>query len=73
MADLLVRDVPDGVMAAIDVRARRLGLPHTAYVRHALVREAVVSNGEVVMEDLVWFADMFADLADGDVMRHAWK
>jgi hypothetical protein len=73
MPDLLVRDVPDGVMAAIDVRARGLGLSRTVYMRHVPVREALVSNGEVVMEDLVWFADVFADLADGDVTRHAWR
>ena len=73
MADLLVRDVPDDVMAAIDVRARRLGLPRTAYVRRVLVREAVVSDVETVVEDLAWFVDVFADLADADVMRRAWE
>ena len=37
MADLLVHDVPDDVMAAIDVRARRLG-PVPRRVRAACAR-----------------------------------
>ena len=73
MVDVLVRDVPDDVMAAIDLRARLLGLSRTAYVWRVLVREAAVVEVEVAVEDLARFADVFADLADADVMCRAWE
>lgn len=73
MTDLLIRDVPDNVLAAIDQRARRLGLSRTAYLRRALTRDAASSDMEVTPEHLRRFADRFADLADEDVMRRAWE
>lgn len=73
MVDLLIRDLPDDVMAVIDGRARQLGLSRAAYVRRLFVRAAVPSEVDVAVEDLAWFADVFADLADADVMRRAWE
>ena len=73
MVDLLVRGVPEDVVAAIDLRARQLGLSRTAYVRRVLVREAAVADVEVAVEDLAWFGEVFADLADAGVMRRAWE
>ena len=33
MTDMLIRDVPDEVIAAVDAHAARLGLPRSEYVR----------------------------------------
>lgn len=30
-------------------------------------------NSTVTTQDLTWFADVFADLADPDVMSRAWR
>jgi len=70
MTDVLIRDVPDDVLAAIDGRAKRLGLSRVEYLRRALVRERAV--GTVSVDDLQRFADTFADLQDDEVMRGAW-
>lgn len=71
MADILIRDVPEHVLAALDAKARRLGLSRSEYVRRQLAAEA--GGGTVTTADLAWFADTFADLADPDVMEQAWR
>ena len=73
MTDILIRDVPDDVLAAIDARARRVGLSRTEYIRRALARELGDRAPDVGVEDLVAFADAFADLAEPEVMRQAWS
>ena len=73
MTDILIRDVPDDVLAAIDARARRVGLSRTEYIRRALARERDDGAPDVGVEDLVAFADVFADLAEPEVMRQAWS
>lgn len=73
MTDLLIRDVPDDVLAAIDAKAERLGVSRSEYLRRALARERAVTDVDVTVEDLVRFGDTFADLADEDVMRQAWE
>jgi plasmid stability protein len=72
MPDVLIRDLPDDVLAAIDAKARRAGLSRTEYIRRALSRERGGAE-DVSVEDLVAFADTFTDLADSDVMRQAWS
>lgn len=73
MTDFLIRDVPDEVAAAIDANAGRLGLSRSEFVRRMLAREAQVASGTVAPADLSEFSDTFADLADPDVMRQAWR
>jgi hypothetical protein len=73
MTDLLIRDVPDDVVAAIEANARRLGLSRTEYLRRTLARERSTGAGEVTVDDLTRFADTFADLCDPDLMRRAWE
>jgi plasmid stability protein len=73
MADILIRDVPDEVVAAIDVRARRVGLSRTEYLRRALVRERASEGDEVTVDALFAFTQTFADLDDPDVMASAWR
>lgn len=73
MSDLLIRAVPDDVLAAIDARASRLGLSRADYLRRQLARDAAVAEGSVRVEDLASFAATFADLADAAVMSRAWR
>jgi Ribbon-helix-helix protein, copG family len=73
VADILIRGVPDEVLAAIDAKARRAGLSRTEFIRRTLAREANDSTGEVRVEDLFEFAHTFADLNDDEVIRRAWS
>jgi hypothetical protein len=73
VTNLLIRDVPDGVLAAIDARASRLGLSRTEYLRRRLAQDASVADADVGLEDLSRFAETFADLADPAVMDQAWR
>ena len=70
--NLLIRDVPDDVIAALDATAKRLGLSRTEYVRRQLAA-AATTGGPVTAEDFTRFADVFADLGDPNVMRDAWQ
>ena len=70
MTDILIRDVPDEVLAAIDANARRAGLSRTEYIRRTLSRERVEATEAVRAKDLVVFADTFAGLAESSA---AWS
>jgi hypothetical protein len=72
MSDVLIRDVPDEVLTAIDARAATLGISRVEYVRRRLAQDAAVAPVSVTAEDLERFAGTFADLADPDVMAGAW-
>lgn len=72
MTDILVRGVPDDVVAAIDARASALGLSRSEYLRRRLGQE-LVRPETLAVSDLTAFADTFADLADPDVMGGAWS
>jgi plasmid stability protein len=73
VSDLLIRDIPDEVLAALDARAIRLGLSRTEYLRRRLAQDAAVEQGPVDVEALARFSDTFADLADPAVMDRAWR
>ncbi len=72
MADMLIRDVPDAVVAAVDAHAVRLGLSRSEYVRRRLAQDADVSGSSVAVSDLARLAELTADLADPDIMDRAW-
>jgi plasmid stability protein len=72
MTDVLVRDVPEEVVAALDARAARLGLSRSEYLRRRLTQEAVSAPQPVTVEHLATFAETFSDLADPEVMKGAW-
>ncbi len=72
MTDILIPDVPEDVVAAIDRNAQRLGLSRSDYLRRALDRERNAQSGEVSTADLAGFTATFADLDDPEVMRGAW-
>lgn len=72
MTDVLIRDVPDDVVAALDAHAERLGISRSEYVRRRLAQDAATTGSPVSVQDLARFADIFGDLADPDVMAQAW-
>ena len=71
MGDVLIRDIPEDVLRAIDAQATRLGLSRSAYLRRKLAQDATLAL-TVGVDDLTRFAENFADLGDADVMREAW-
>lgn len=71
MTDILVRDVPDDVVAALEARAARLGLSRSEFLRRRLAQEAVPTV-PVTVDDFVAFSEAFADLGDPAVMKGAW-
>lgn len=73
MTDVLVRDVPEDVVSALDARAARMGLSRSEYLRRRFAQEAVAHLRPVTVQDLTTFAETFADLTDGDVMTGAWE
>ena len=72
MADILIRGVPDDVLAAIDAKAKRVGLSRTEYLRRALERERVQDAGPVTVDQLERTASLARDLDDPDIMSGAW-
>jgi hypothetical protein len=73
MTDILIRDVPDDVLAAIDAKAKRMGLSRTEYLRRALERERVPASGTTTVEHLQRVATLAQDLDDREVMSGAWS
>lgn len=73
MADVLIRDVPESVLAALDAHASRLGLSRAEYIRRRLAGDAAISAASVSAADLRSFADKVSDLADPQVMGAAWQ
>ena len=49
MTDMLIRDVPDDVVAAVDAHAARLGLSRSEYVRRRLAQDAAVPGSAVTV------------------------
>ena len=72
MSDILIRDVPDDVLAAIDAKAQSAGLSRTEYLRRTLARVRSEAVLDVTTDDLDSFAETFADLGDETVMGDAW-
>jgi hypothetical protein len=73
MPDVLIRDVPEAVLAEVDAHAARLGISRVEYIRRRLAADAATSSAHVSIQDLRKFADRFADLADQEVMDTAWR
>lgn len=73
MTDILIRDVSDEALAAIDAKAKRAGLSRTEYLRRALERERVEGAGPVTVDQLQRVASLARDLDDPDVMSRAWS
>ena len=73
VTDILIRDVPDKVVAAIELRASQLGLSRNEYLRRQLSKDAARSQASVRVADLERFGELFGDLADAEVMKQAWS
>jgi len=73
MTDMLIRGIPDEVIAGLDAHAGRLGLSRSEYVRRRLAQDAASPGSAVTVQDLAQFAETFGDLADPDVMSQAWR
>lgn len=73
MTDVLIRDVPDEVLAGVDAHAARLGISRVEYIRRRLAADAAATAASVSVEDLRLFAERFPDLADESVMDAAWR
>lgn len=73
MPDVLIPNVPEAVLAAVDAHAARLGISLVEYIRRRLAADAAASRTQVSTQDLRGFADEFADLADQEVMDSAWR
>ena len=73
VTDILIRDVPDEVLAAIDAKAKRVGLTRNEYLRRTLERESFAAARPVSVEDLQQFAALVQDLEDPAVMTGAWS
>jgi len=73
MAQLLIRDVPGEVIAALDARAAKLGLSRSEFLRRRLAQEAVVGVTPVTVDDFRRLAEDFPDALDEQIMRGAWK
>lgn len=71
--NLLIRDIPDHVLAALDAEAERLGLSRTELVRRILTQASTRIARSVTLAELAQFESTFADLADPEVMDQAWR
>ncbi|MHA7650015.1 type II toxin-antitoxin system VapB family antitoxin [Mycobacterium sp. ML4] len=73
MSDVLIRDVPDDVLAGLDARAAELGLSRVEYIRRRLAQDARTPRVAVTREDLSRFGHAVAGLADDHLMGEAWR
>ena len=71
--NLLIRDIPDAVVAALDAEAQRLGLSRSEYLRRTLTQVSTRTHRTVTVDDLAQFSDTFAGLADPELMDQAWR
>lgn len=72
-SDLLIRDVPDDVLARLDARAAELGLSRAEYIRRRLAQDARTSRITVTRDDLLRSTQATAGLLDKNLMREAWS
>ena len=68
MSDVLIRDIPDDVLAVLDQLAARMGLSRTEYIRRRLAQDARAARISVTPEDWSRFTDTYRDLGDPTVM-----
>ena len=73
MSDVVIRDIPDDVLAILDQLAAGMGLSRTEFIRRRLIQDARAARMSVTPEDWNRFTDSYRDLSDSAVMDHAWK
>jgi hypothetical protein len=74
MPNILIRDLSQDAVDRIDAAAANLGLSRNEYLRRKF-EEGVgpTSQRTVTTEDWQRSAEVFADLADPEVMGAAWR
>ena len=72
MTDLLIRNVDDAAVAAIDAQAERMGISRAELLRRETENFARRFGEQVTRADLARSAEIFADALDDDVMAQAW-
>ncbi len=70
MPDILIRDVPDEVVAALDANAQRTGQTRAEYLRRLLADQ---QGPALTREQLKRFAERTADLANAEILAAAWR
>lgn len=73
VSDVLIRDIPDDVLAGLDARAAELGLSRVEYIRRRLAQDARMTRVAVTRDDLHRLGQAVAGLADEELMRGAWE
>jgi plasmid stability protein len=73
VSDILIRNLPDDVLVALDGLAARLGLSRSEYIRRRLTQDAQAARVPVVTADLRTFGESFADLGNAELMSRAWE
>jgi Ribbon-helix-helix protein, copG family len=73
VSDVLIRDVRDDELAALDALAARQGLSRTEYIRRRQAQDARTARVSVTNEDLRRFADTFSALGGAAAMDKAWE
>jgi hypothetical protein len=73
MSDVVIRDVPDEVLAVIDRRSARLGLSRNEYLLRLLRQQAERSENAVTVADLQRLSELARDLEDPEVIDQAWS
>ncbi|MGA1837069.1 antitoxin [Herbiconiux sp. 11R-BC] len=73
MADILIRNLPEEVVADIDAQAAQLGLSRAEFVRRQLVREAARGRRSVSAADLLASDARLAGLLDDELIANAWR
>jgi len=73
MSDLLIRNVPSEILAALDLEAEKLGISRSEYVRRILDRAARSEARPTTLADLERTAEAFRDVLDEEYMRGAWN
>ncbi len=70
VTDILIRDVPEEVVEALDANAQRAGVTRAEYLRRVLAEQ---QGPALTREHLDRFAERTADLGDPEVMAAAWR
>lgn len=73
MTNVLIRGLSDETVARIDRSAEELGLSRNEYLRRRLEGGAPRSTIKATEEDWKRSGEIFADLADPNVMANAWR
>lgn len=73
MTNVLIRGLSDETVARIDRSAEELGLSRNEYLRRRLEGDAPRATTKTTEEDWQRTGEIFADLADPDIMADAWR